>query len=163
MKKGKKFLAMFMVLIMCLSFNSVVFADDGIPAGVEKHTITIDVPAAPTEDEEPGIQPQMWGQQTPGVSGNSQINTGTFPIEHRYFAYEMTATDTNGNAVSGTYAVRLINAITSTTVTSMNQNIDGITYKNDWITVEAGLSYHFRIINQSSTSISVTLTYYSWA
>lgn len=160
MKKNKKILAMLMAVVMLFCFNTTVFADSGIPAGVEKHTITLEVPAADSSDGTPGIQPRMWDQQNPSIVASGSIETNPFDIPDRYFAYEMKATSSDASA---SYTVSLYRTSIPALISSMGGTANGITKKNDWISVTAGKKYYFEILNNSSSQINVTVTYYSWA
>lgn len=155
MKKSKKIVALLMALVMCLSFSTSVFASE-IPE-VEKHTITFEIPAS----DESGVQPRIWNDPYFNLGSNVTLFTSSFVIPDRYFAYETRATNSNGNAISGSYIVDLM--YEGNSVTYMTKPIDGNTYKNDWIDVHAGKNYSFKITNGSSSSIIVYITYYSWA
>lgn len=162
MKKNKKILAMLMAVVMLFCFNTTVFADSGIPAGVEKHTITLEVPAADSSDGTPGIQPRMWDQgQWPVGIGNTTY-TAKFYVEHQHFAYEMSAIPVNNIATSEIYQVDLCYQMPISSLNSASEKADGSVKKNDWIQVQSGREYLFRIINTTNTDLNVKLVYYSW-
>lgn len=167
MKHFKKFIALFLAMIMATSFATTAMAaepdDSGIPENATAHTLELTVnPDSTVEGTEDGISPFIWNQENHTVSGNKTY-TLQFNVPERYFAYEMRATDTNGNAVSGTYKVQLLYALTFSVMASSTKNVDGNTYKLD--NIDLGASNErvlFCITNYTGVPISVTLTYYSW-
>lgn len=152
----KKFLSLILALTLCVSMSVTAFAEgpSDIPE-LEKTTITYDVPAA--EEDDDGIEPLIWGQETHEPNVQTRYTT-PFVIPDRYFAYEVTATSGNPN---GECAVALMNsymwAIASETVFA-----NGVMEKRDWIEVHPGESYQFRITNLTGSNLKVTITYYSW-
>ena len=54
-----------------------------------------------------GIMPLVWNQLTTTLVGNYSTTTPNVPIPDRYMAYEIYATDINGNTVNGNYTVIL--------------------------------------------------------
>lgn len=143
----KKLLAILLSLVVAISSVSVVFADPP----------ELDTPV--TEEDIEG----MWASGTYTVPANSTINTASFNIPERYFAFEMTATlSSGGTAPNASYTVILKKG--SGTIASGSGYINGGTYKFDWITITDRINNHyFTITNNYSSAISVTLTYYSWA
>ena len=114
--------------------------------------------AAEAGEKEP-TPTRMWGSGTYYVPAGSTISTGNFYVGDPHFAFEMSALTASGGTSSSTYMVTLKRG--SGTTASANANINGYTYKFDWISVVSG-TFHFEITNNSSTAINVTLTYYSW-
>lgn len=135
----KKLLAILLSLVVAISSVSVVFADPP----------ELDTPV--TEEDIEG----MWASGTYSVPANSYVDTPIFYLGACYFAYEMCAT-----GGSGTYQVALRRG--SGTKAYANHDVNGINYKYDWITINTSGNYYLRITNFTSSSISVTLTYYSW-
>ncbi len=143
--------SLLMVLISC----TTAFAETDT-AKIQKHTFSFTVPA-----ETETASPNIWGQVGPGVGPASHIDTPLFYLEDRYFAYEMSACDQNGNAVQKQYSVEF-NTSLGSTIGSMTGAANGGIYKQDWITINSPGSYKFTLYNQSDTSLIITVTYYSW-
>lgn len=168
MKHLKKFFALLLVVIMTTSFATSAMAtegeDSGIPENAVCHTIELVVsPGETVEVEDDGITPFIWNQEHHTVSGNKTY-TQQFNVPERYFAFEMKATDTNGNAINGSYRVDLLLALPFASIASAAKAVDGITYKLDHIDLlSSNQTCLFCITNAAGTPISVTLTYYSWA
>jgi hypothetical protein len=159
MKHVKKLVALLMAFVLVMGFSTTAFAaeteENTIPEHATKHTIEMTV--------EPGesVAPYIWGNNTftPPVGGVTY--SAKFNIPDRYFAYECSAIGTNGNVINSTCSVALLISYDAP-ITNIPIPIDGNTYKNDWIDLNPG-SYMFKIINNSGSPISVTITYYSWA
>lgn len=168
MKHVKKMIALFLAMIMATSFATTALAaetESGIPEGATCHTIELTVNPDGTVEggDENGISPFIWNQESHTVSGNKTY-TLQFTVPERYFAYEMKATDANGNALSTNYTVELLHAATFSLLASCTQSADGNTYKVDHIDLESSNeTLLFCIVNYTGVPISVTLTYYSWA
>ncbi len=156
----KKFISLLAVLTLCISMATTAFATDGKDSSeIEKTTVTYEIEPGTELVTKPGesVDPCIWGQETHEPTAKVRYTT-PFTIPDRYFAYEMTAT--SGNP-AGEYAVALMDRYN--TVTTSRTNIaNGSTLKNDWITVDAGEAYQFRITNFTGSNLKVTLTYYSW-
>lgn len=166
MKHFKKLIALFLAIIMATSFATTAMAAEtlsDIPENATCHTIELTVsPDGTIEGGEDGISPFIWNQENHTVSGNKTY-TLQFTVPERYFAYEMRATDANGNAISGQYTVALLYALTFSVMASSTKNVDGNTYKLD--NIDLGASNEtvlFCISNYTGVPISVTITYYSW-
>ena len=168
MKHLKKLLALFLAMVLATSFATTAMAaetENEIPENATRHTIELTVAADGTieSDDEYGIAPLIWNQENYTVSGNKTY-TLQFTVPDRYFAYELTATDTSGNTLSSTYKVDLLLAVSFSTIASCCQYVDGVTYKVDNIDLSSSnQTCLFCITNYTGTPISVTLTYYSWA
>lgn len=168
MKNLKKIVALFLAIFMVTSLATTAMAaesDSGIPENATAHTIELTVnPDGTIEGADDGsISPFIWNQENHTVSGNKTY-TQQFNVPDRYFAYEMRATDANGNAISGQYRVDLLYALTFSTLASCTKPADGISYKVDHIDLGASNErVLFCITNISGVPIYVTLTYYSWA
>ena len=131
----KKFFAIFLAIALCIVGTTTAFASE-------------------TErDPEPT---RMWASGTYVVPAYSSVDTGTFSLTDRYFAFEMSATSSS----SGTYTVALKRS--GVTKASATKYVNSGIFKKDWITITSG-SHYFTITNNTSASITVTLTYYSWA
>lgn len=167
MKNFKKIFALFLAIIMATSFATTAMAaesDSGTPENLVSHTIELTVNPDGTVEggEDDGISPFIWNQENHTVSGNKTY-TQQFTVPERYFAYEMTATDASGNAISGNYMVDLLDAQTFCVIASCTQQVDGNTYKIDHIDLySSNERVLFCITNATGVPISVTLTYYSW-
>lgn len=162
MYKLKKIFALFLAIVLATSFSTVAFAaedESGIPENATRHTIEVTVEPGETLDgTEDGIAPYIWGQENYTVSGDKTY-TRQFTVPDRYFAYEAVATS-NG---SGTCHVALMLPNCTTEVVGFLLTVNGSSDKMDWIDVTSGNNYLFRIINYATDSITVTITYYSWA
>ena len=164
MKHFKKLIALFLAMVLATSFATTAMAaetDSGIPENATRHTIELTVAPDGTIEgtDEDGVAPFMWDQENYTVSGDKTY-TLQFYVSDRYFAYEMSATNSSG---SGNYSVALMTNSGQTQITSKNGVADGTVYKNDWIELPGDLNYLFMISNYTGTSINVTITYYSWA
>ena len=168
MKKLKKLVALFLTFALIAGLSTTAMAaetETNIPENATRHTIEVTVSPDGTieNDNENGVMPLIWNQENYTVSGDKTY-TLQFNVPERYFAYEMTATDTSGNAVSGTYKVALLFAAPFSTKAANVENVDGVTYKVDKIDLgSTGLTCLFCIFNNTDVPISVTLTYYSWS
>ena len=167
MKHFKKMIALFMAILMATCFATTAMAaepDSEIPENATRHTIELTVnPDGTIEGGEDGISPFIWNQENHIVSGNKTY-TMQFNVPERYFAYEMRATGTNGNAVNGNYRVDLLDAQVFAIIASNTKAVNGITDKVDHIDLySSNLRVLFCITNGTGVPISVTITYYSWA
>lgn len=168
MKHFKKLIALFLAIIMATSFAATAMAaepDSGTPENLVSHTIELTVNPDGTIEggENGGISPFIWNQENHTVSGNKTY-TQQFNVPERYFAYEMRATDTSGNAISGSYCVELLDAQTFGVIASNTKVVNGSTYKVDHIDLNrSNERVLFCITNMAGVPISVTITYYSWA
>lgn len=168
MKNFKKIIALFLAIIMATSFATTAMAaepDSGTPENLVSHTIELTVNPDGTVEgsEDDGISPFIWNQENHTVSGNKTY-TQQFNVPERYFAYEMRATDANGNAISGQYCVELLYALSFSLYASCTEPANGVTYKVDHIDLGASNErVLFCITNLAGVPISVTITYYSWA
>lgn len=168
MKHFKKLIALFLAMVMAMSFAVTAMAaeaDSGIPEGATQHTIELDIAADGTVESytQDGITPRIWNQINHTVSGDKTY-TLQFDVPERYIAYEVRATNTSGNAISGTYKVDLLMASTFAVRASTIKNVDGVTYKVDNIDLSnTNQRCLFCISNYAGVPISVTITYYSWA
>lgn len=170
MKHWKKLIALFLAMVMATGFATTAMAaetENNIPENVTRHTIELTV--APDEtiesnNEDGNSSTFIWGNGTYNPPVNGVTYTPTMNIPERYFAYETTATTTSGGTCSGYYIVSLVRSVTAT-ITSVQHNVDGVTYKNDWIEIynTSVSDYQFKIHNGTSEAITVTITYYSWA
>lgn len=167
MKNFKKIIALFLAIIMATSFATTAMAaesDSGTPENLVSHTIELTVNPDGTVEggEDDGISPFIWNQENHTVSGNKTY-TQQFNVPERYFAYEMRATDASGNAISGSYCVQLLYALTFSVYASSTNPVDGNTYKMDHIDLDSSNQrVLFCITNLAGVPISVTITYYSW-
>ena len=167
MKQFKKMIALFLAIVMATCFATTAMAaepESAIPENATRHTIELTVnPDGTLEGGEDGISPFIWNQENHTVSGNKTY-TMQFNVPERYFAYEHRATDANGNAISGSYSVKLIDAEIFGVIASNTKPVDGVTYKVDHIDLNAtNERVLFCISNIAGVPISVTITYYSWA
>lgn len=168
MKHFKKLIALFLAMVMAMSFAVTAMAaeaDSGIPENATQHTIELDIAADGTVESytQDGITPRIWNQINHTVSGDKTY-TLQFDVPERYFAYEVRATNTSGNSISGTYKTDLLMASSFAVRASTIRNVDGITYKVDNIDLSnTNQRCLFCITNYAGVPISVTITYYSWA
>lgn len=167
MKHFKKMIALFLAILMATSFATTAMAaepESEIPENATRHTIELTVnPDGTVEGDDDGISPFIWNQENHTVSGDKTY-TLQFNVPDRYFAYEVRATDTNGNAISGSYCVNLLDAQTFGIIASCTEIANGNTYKMDHIDLNAtNERVLFCITNLAGTPLSVTITYYSWA
>ena len=167
MYKLKHFFAIALALVLVTGLSTVAFAaeETGIPENATRHTIELTVePGETINGDDAGISPYIWnqGNYNPPASGGVTY-TPAFTADHRYLAYEFYALSTSGASVPGTCTVKLIHHATMTPAASTYVSINGSTEKLDWIDVFTGEKYLFQIHNSSTNSITVTLTYYTWA
>ena len=167
MRKIKKLIAVFLAIIMVLSLSMPVMASETestIPEHATRHTI--EVTLEPGEDlANNEAAPYIWGNPSYGNIGAGTVTyTPQMNIPDRYFAFESYALDANGNATSGSYGVTLMIAA-AISVAGFSGDVDGSVKKVDWITISDTTcsDYHFKIANNTSSTIVVYLTYYSWA
>ena len=167
MKHFRKLVALFLAMVMATSFATTALAtetESEIPENATSHTIELTVAPDGTVEgnDDNGVAPFIWNQENHTVSGDKTY-TMQFNVPERYFAYEVCATDTSGNAISGRYKVELLMAITFSLKASCSQNVDGITYKVDNIDLSSSNQRClFCISNYAGVPISVRITYYSW-
>ena len=155
----KKIISLVLAIVLCMSLSvTALAAETDIPADVEKNTIEITLEPGESIDES-DVTPYIWGQETHDVPYDARA-TAAFNIPDRNFAFEMKGTGINNEPINGTYTVELNRG--ATIKASRPGNLDGTTYKVDWISVEPG-NYYFTIYNYTSVTIKVVLTYYSWA
>lgn len=102
----------------------------------------------------------MWDLKDEHLDSQNIMNTDTFPITDRFFAFEMVGRDEAGNPVNGDYRVSLMYPILVDKVRCISP-VDGKIYKADWITMEPG-DYLFQIQNYTNVKLRITVTYYSW-
>lgn len=177
MKHIKKTVALFLALVLsvgCFSMTAMASetTETNIPANAVRHEVELTVSADGTIEnietlssaEGATVMPRAWWQNSYNVPTDATY-TPAFTVPERYFAFEMSATDYNGNAVSGgRYRVDLLSHSTMGSLANMSRNVDGTTYKLDWIDLESTNKYClFKIQNVSGTPIVVNLTYYSWS
>lgn len=153
----KKLISLLLAVSLFTSMSVNAFAADrsDIPE-IEKTTITYEMPA-PTDDENAGIQPLIWNQESHETSKQIAY-TPLFVIPDRYFAYEMSAT--SGNP-SGSYAITLIDH-NEDLIVRISNTANSSTKKADWITVDAGQTYQFKVSNLTGSNLKFSITYYSW-
>lgn len=153
MKTKKKLVSVILAVVLCFSFSLNAFAFEAEKAPTpEKHVVTLNIAPGGSST----VSPMMWNKKSYTVGVGVTTYTEQFVIPDRYFAYEMTAT--GGSA----YTVTLVHNV-SYFIASMGGVADGSSYKNDWIDLySTGDTYQFRIVNGGSSTIYVTLTYYSW-
>ena len=167
MKNFKKLISLFLAIVMAMSFAVTAMAaepDSEIPENAISHTIELTV--APGETitggDESGVAPFIWNQIGHTVSGDKTY-TQQFTVPERFFAYEMRATNTSGQALSGTYQVQLLHAVSFSAYASATKVANGTTFKMDHIDLgSSNVRCLFCISNYTGVPISVTITYYSW-
>lgn len=168
MKKNKKILALLLTIVMCIGMSTTAFAEEPASpdisdsmAEAERHTITIEVAPGEEIGAEDGIMPLMWDETHVSVMNGGGVNTASFYVEDRYFAYEVSATGPHGETItSGTFGVKLLTSGGGLKA-SMSGDADGSTYKLDWITMESG-TYYFRVVNATPAILNFHIIYYSW-
>lgn len=166
MKKINKVVALFLAMVLAFgSFSISAFAaetegESSIPEYATKHTIELTVDSG----EELDASTWIWGEDTYTSPVNAVTYTPNFVVPDRYFGFEFSGTDTSGNAVSGTYEVSLLFWETLSRVASSTATANGLTKKVDNIDLsDTNYKYLFRINNYTGVTLSVTITYYSWA
>jgi len=107
-----------------------------------------------------GNSTRMWNQKTVTLSGGTYVDLPSFVADHSNLAFEMNGTDSNGKPCNGTYTVSLRRLGSS--IASMSAPANGSTYKKDWITVTSGYTYNLRVANNSSYTLKITVTWYTW-
>ena len=176
MKHIKKTVALFLALVLsvgCFSMTAMAAetTETNIPANAVRHEVELTISADGTIEnietlssaEGATVMPRAWWQNSYNVPTDATYSL-SFVVPDRYMAFEMSATDYNGNSVSGTYKVDLMFVSSYTVKTSLSRNVDGAMYKKDWIDLQTtNQNMIFKIWNYSNTPITVTLTYYSWS
>lgn len=151
--KQKIFKTFLLTFLLLLIFTIPTHASEG---EMTKHTITIEVPA-----NEEMIMPYIWnnGSYSPVYSSAS---TAAFTVPDNNFAFETSARNSSGVACSAEYTVNLMIASLGSSIATLRNTANGVLSKLDWISTNPGHSYYFKIVNYSSTPLSVYLEYYSW-
>lgn len=177
MKHIKKTVALFLALVLsvgCFSMTAMAAetTETNIPANAVRHEVELTVSADGTIEnietlssaEGATVMPRAWWQNSWNVPTDATY-TPAFTVPERYFAYEISATDYNGNAVSGgRFTVELLIHSTMGIKTSLSGNVNGSTCKMDWIDLQStNKTCLFKIINHTSVPIVATVTYYSWS
>lgn len=176
MKHIKKTVALFLALVLsvgCFSMTAMAAetTETNIPANAVRHEVELTVSADGTIEnietlssaEGATVMPRAWWQNSYNVPTDATYSL-SFVVPERYMAFEASATDYNGNSVSGTYRVDLLYVSTASLIASMTKDINGVTYKLDWIDLQAtNQNMIFKIWNSTNVPIRVNLTYYSWA
>lgn len=156
----RKVFAIIMSVVLCFSLSVSAFAET---PEIEKHTITITVPEKNNQStNENGVSTHMWEQGSYNLDTGTQTLTGDFIIPNRYFAYEISGYPINGGTSSESFAVYLCLSIPQAIVAGSSTYANNQVSKLDWLTVDEGEYYYFLIKNNTSQTISVTITYYSW-
>ena len=165
MKKIVSLLLTAVLAICCFSTAAFAVQDTTTDPEVTAKTVTLEVPAYGTLEVEPDdpVDPDdpsdpIWGQISFALAGGTSSSTSSFTPNENYMAYEVVAT---GNS-SAQFSAKLIKG-TSTVVCDMTGYANGLTYKMDWISVNASSNYRIKITNNSSSVINYTITYYSWS
>lgn len=167
MKHFRKLVALFLAMVMATSFATTALAtetESEIPENATCHTIELTVAPDGTVEgnDDNGVAPFIWNQENHTVSGNKTY-TMQFNVPERYFAYEIRATDTSGNTVSGSCNVSLLLALSFSTLASGTVAVNGSTLKVDHIDLlNSNERCLFCITNYTGVPIAVTITYYSW-
>lgn len=156
---NKRILAIIMAMLFLVSTSTVAFAASS--PEVVAHTVAISVPPTLTrnsaERENPGTR--MWNSVSYYIEYYvSVLYSAYFTIPDPYFAYETYAT----GAPSGYYTVELRKS-SGALFASVTNKANGSSVKNDWITVNTGSQYRFKVYNDTGANITVYITYYSWA
>ena len=149
----KKFLAIILVTVLTLSLSANVFAaengDSSRSSDIEVHTIIVN-----TDSEEI----DLYTTSDYKVEWNNLIGTGysdSFFVTGRNFSFTAFA---SGNS-SGTFTVELLRG--SSTVARYSNNINTIQATHQ-ITIEPNHDYQFKVTNNSTSSINVTI-FFSWS
>jgi hypothetical protein len=155
----KKLVSLLLVATLLMACVPVSLADDENP-NIVKHVISVEVPSTVSQDQPiGGDDSDIWGTGNFAVSSGTPYSTLPFTIPDRYFAYEIRAT----GASTQTFTVSLFD-IYGSFYASGSTYADGYSkVKVDWITVDAGESYQFKIYNNTGNILTVYITYYSWA
>lgn len=160
----KKFVATLMTIALFSSiFSLSAFAAESDVSASEPEWTTIEIilePGDSINSIETGIMPLIW--ENPSYEVSNITYTGQFDVPDRYFAYETSATAANGSAVSGTYSVDLLEGGSLGRLASTSNYANGSSTKNDWLDIGSG-RYLFKITNSTTTTLKVTLKYYSWS
>ena len=163
----KKIISLLLVVIMAMSMSVMVFAEeadvDSQENGIVENSIDVEVPPESSVTlasfgTAGDANTDMWASGTYSLDNGDILYTLLFTIPDRYFAYETYAT----GAPTGYYSVTLVRNVTSS-YASISNLANGVSVKNDWISVTPNYQYQFKIYNYSGSTISVHITYYSWA
>lgn len=168
-KSLKTVISFILTLTLAFSLSFTAFAAEQNDLGnytyEHPRAYTIEYCIEPGEtlnfSDDNGIMPLVNNQFTTTIIGNYSTTTPEASIPDRYMAYEIYATDLNGNTVNGNYRVDLYG--NSMPLAAMSYAIDGTWHKKDWIDLQAtNNTCYFKITNGSSTRIRVLTKYYSW-
>lgn len=169
MYKLKKIFALFLAIVLATSFSTVAFAaesETGIPENATKHTIEVTLePGESANESENGITPYIWNNEKHTLPSGSVTYTLQFNVPERYFAFEASALTDSGTSCSGTYSVTFVRSVNSPIAGTGAQSVNGSSTKVDWITIDdtSASNYHFKITNNTSYNITVSIVYYSWS
>lgn len=156
---NKRILAIIMAMLFLVSTSTVAFAASSPEVVV--HTVAISVPPTLTSNSAERENPstRMWDSVSYYMESYISVLYGIFfTIPDHYFAYETYAT----GAPSGYYGVNLLGSA-GQTIATLSNKADGVSVKNDWISVTAGNQYRFKVRNNTGSNITVYITFYSWA
>ena len=165
MKTIRSLIALLLVFATLLCISMPAFAaEPEVACAPESATRnTVEVTVQPGEElimnNNAVVMPRIWEQQVYNVPYGTTTYTPQFVIPHRYFAYEFSATSSTG--IYSSLSVNLI--YHGVVMASATGYVNRDSVKVDWINVYANDSYYFQIVNNATTAITVTLTYYSWA
>jgi len=156
-------LVMVFATLLCIPVTAMASEPENtIPENATRHTIEITVEPGEEVNDEFGVMPLMWDQESHSLNPGTVTYTSQFTVDGRYFAYEMSATATDGSAASGSYGVQLLYHVTAG-LNGMSGTPNGTTYKKDWIDLgDIRDSLLFSIHNNSTVPLTVHITYYSW-
>lgn len=144
----KKLISLVLAFMMLFSFTTFACADTDNSSD---------------EARKPSTPTRIWTSNTYIVNDNSALYPLRFTIPDPYCAFEVTATTPSGGTVSGFYTVSLLYQSVGH-LADINVPADGQTYKVDWVSVvyPGSSDYGFRLYNHSGTTLSITVTFYSW-
>lgn len=161
MKKIKIFSIVIIMMITIFMQTSLVFANEtqtdypeGIPEHAVKHEIEVEIPYV-----EEGINPYLWGQETPTLSNGQLVTVATFASGYNYAAFETSATVVSGTA-TGTYFTGFYDD--GAPIKEVYKYADGIITKCDNIAINNQSTYTIKVQNNTGATISVKVTYYTW-
>ncbi len=158
MKNMKKAVSFLLVFVMVFAMN---FATAFAAEAPENVTEPIEATEVLTNSDE-GIMPLVNHSFSVDIPPNSSTTLSGYSIPERYMAFEAYATVMGGGSNGGTFSVTLLKS--GLIKSGMTYEVNGVSHKNDWIDLQStNNSCGFKLSNNTSVSITIYVTYYSWS
>lgn len=158
MKNMKKAVSFLLVFVMVFAMN---FATAFAAEAPENVTEPVEAAEVLTNNDE-GIMPLVNHSFSVDLPPNSSTTLSGYSIPERYMAFEAYATVMGGGSNGGNFTVALLKQ--GITKSVMSYSVNGESHKNDWIDLQqTNNSCGFKLTNNTSVSITIYVTYYSWS